>query len=396
MIVVGAGPYGLSVTAYLAAAGAPVRCFGEPLEFWRRHMPAGMILRSSRRATHLANPGRVLSIDRYESETGRTLRSPSLRLQEFVDYGTWFQERAVPGLDPRRIESVERASRSGRGFAVRLAGGEQIEASHVVVAGGLEPFANRPEPFRSLPAKLISHTSDHADLEQFAGRRVVVVGGGQSALEGAALLAERGATVEVLAKAPAIYWLPDDTQPGASNGRRRIPLPPTGVGGRVSGWAAAIPDAFRQMPRGAQRRVSERCLRPAGSGWLAPRLAGVTISCGRSAVAARAELEEVVLRLDDGSERVADHVMLGTGYDVEITRYPFLAPDLAARVDTVGGSPLLGPGLESSVPGLHFVGAPAVLSFGPVMRFVVGSWYAAPSVALSVVERRRPPIRFAF
>jgi hypothetical protein len=36
------------------------------------------------------------------------------------------------------------------------------------------------------------------------------------------------------------------------------------------------------------------------------------------------------------------------------------------------------------VPGLHFVGAAAAESFGPLMRFVAGSGYAARSVARRV------------
>lgn len=45
------------------------------------------------------------------------------------------------------------------------------------------------------------------------------------------------------------------------------------------------------------------------------------------------------------------------------------------------------PGLESSVPGLHFLGAPAAWSFGPIMRFASGGWYAR-SAAPRVVPGR--------
>ena len=67
-----------------------------------------------------------------------------------------------------------------------------------------------------------------------------------------------------------------------------------------------------------------------------------------------------------------------------------------ADIRLAGGYPVLGAGLESSVPGLHFVGAPAAYSFGPVMRFVVGSWYAAPAIARRAADRRQPPVSFAF
>ena len=102
------------------------------------------------------------------------------------------------------------------------------------------------------------------------------------------------------------------------------------------------------------------------------------------------------MALDDGSERVVDHVLLGTGYQIEVGRYPFLDPSLAKEIETVGGYPKLKSGFESSVPGLHFLGAPAAFSFGPIMRFVVGTWYAAPALAARVGGTRQRPLRRAF
>lgn len=142
--------------------------------------------------------------------------------------------------------------------------------------------------------------------------------------------------------------------------------------------------------------MAYRCIRPAGSGWLVPRLAHVRISCSRSMAAAVPVGEAVRLVLDDGSERIADYVLLGTGYAIDVRRYPFLAPDLKAAIEVAGGYPVLGPGLESSVPRLHFVGAPAAFSFGPIMRFVIGSAYGAPALTRRVLGRRQPPASFAF
>jgi hypothetical protein len=164
----------------------------------------------------------------------------------------------------------------------------------------------------------------------------------------------------------------------------------------LSGWIAAAPDAFRHAPASAKPWVSQRCLRPAGSGWLRPRLESVVLSRGVSVTGAHAHDGGVRLELDDGSERIVDHVLLGTGFAIDVSRYQLLAPDLAAEMQTSAGYPQLGPGLESSIDGLHFVGAPAALSFGPVMRFVVGSWYAAPAVTLRILGRRQRPFRFSF
>ena len=142
--------------------------------------------------------------------------------------------------------------------------------------------------------------------------------------------------------------------------------------------------------------MAYRCIRPAGSGWLVPRLARVPILCSRSVAAAEPVGAAMRLVLDDGSERIADHVLLATGYAVDVRRYPFLAPELKAAIEVAGGYPVLGPGLSLSVPRLHFVGAPAAFSFGPIMRFVIGSAYGAPALTRRALGRRQPPASFAF
>jgi len=392
-VVIGAGPHGLAAAAHLRAAGLHTRSFGVPLEFWRSNMPAGMRLRSRKRSSSISDPARELTIDRFEQERGRSPRTPplaSLPLEEFVEYGLWFAQKVVPDLDTRRVRSVSRDD--GR-FRLTIEDGEVLEAQRVVVAAGISPFPRRPELFAGLPSSSVSHAADHTDLGVFEGRRVLVVGAGQSALESAALLREGGARVEVLVRAPGVRWLREDEDPGP---RLALPRPPTDVGGFVNGWIAAAPDLFRRVPRALQPWVTYRCIRPAGSGWLRPRLREVPIVCAARAVRAEHDGDVVRVVMDDGSERVADHVLLATGYEIDITRYQFLAPALVDEIVTVGGYPRLGPGLESSVARLHFLGAPAALSFGPIMRFVVGSWYAAPALALRALGRRQRPLRFSF
>jgi predicted ATP-grasp superfamily ATP-dependent carboligase len=232
-VIIGAGPNGLAAAAHLREAGIDARCFGEPLASWSHQMPAGMLLRSRRRSSHIADPQQALTIDDYEQDEGLRLSQPNLKLEEFIDYSRWFQQRAVPDLDTRKVTEVGR--RDGD-FGVRLDDGEELRASRVIVAAGLSPFVNHPAPFAALPRSVCSHTHEHNDLGGFTGRRVAVVGSGQSALECAALLNEASATVEVLARAEAINWLDDGAGEVASPADRRrrgspISPPPTDVGG---------------------------------------------------------------------------------------------------------------------------------------------------------------------
>ncbi|HVQ12578.1 MAG TPA: hypothetical protein VMS40_03265, partial [Vicinamibacterales bacterium] len=96
------------------------------------------------------------------------------------------------------------------------------------------------------------------------------------------------------------------------------------------------------------------------------------------------ERERLRVRLNDGSESTVDHVVLGTGYRVNVARYPFLSPELVQQIDRVNGYPRLDSGFETSVPSLHFLGAPAAWSFGPLMRFVAGTEFTAQALARRV------------
>ena len=109
------------------------------------------------------------------------------------------------------------------------------------------------------------------------------------------------------------------------------------------------------------------------------------ITTGRAIVSAKPMGDGLSITSDDGSKRIVDHVMSATGYRIDISRYDFLPSELIAAIRCRQGYPELLAGMESSVPGLHFLGAPAALSLGPLMRFVSGTAYAAQALKRSVV-----------
>jgi Pyridine nucleotide-disulphide oxidoreductase len=369
-VVVGAGPYGLATAAHLRGAGLEIAVFGEPMASWERHMPAGMLLRSRREASSIGDPEHAWGLSAFEAAHGLGASSP-VPLEHFVAYGRWFAARAAPDVDPRRVVAVE------PGFVVRLEDGEAVHARRVVVAAGIVGFARRPAPFAELPRDVCSHAADHDGLARFAGQRVAVIGGGQSALESAALLAEAGAEPVVLARRPAIRWLgPEEPAPGLRyHAYRHIAL-----GGARSSWLIARPALWNWLPFDWREDFAARTIGPAGAAWLRPRLEGVQIRTAEEVVAASAGTR-VRLRLAGGRSLDVAHVLLATGYEVDVARYEFLSEGLLRHVRRRGGYPALTRGLESTVRGLHFVGAPAALTFGPVMRFVCGSWAAARGVA---------------
>jgi FAD-dependent urate hydroxylase len=379
--IIGAGPYGLSATAHLRTVrGLDVHTFGEPMSFWERNMPMGMLLRSGWAATHIADPNQSMTLDAFRAASRNHFSSP-VPLDRFVDYGLWYQRQAVPDLDRRKIARVESDT---RGFRLNLEEGETVLARRLVVAAGIGSFAWRPSTFAGLPSSLVSHTSEHRELQRFARRQVLVIGGGQSALESAALLHEGGAEVEIVARTRQINWLGGlvarTFQYGLGSTVSKLLYAPTDVGPAGISQVVARPDLTRRLPRPVQDWLRKRSIRPAGARWLVERLREVPINLGRSVVSAAPVGERIKVRLSDGNERTIDHVFLGTGYRVDVSKYDFFAPELAQSISRFQGYPRLREGFETSVPNLHILGAPAVWSFGPLMQFVVGTHYAASAL----------------
>ncbi|MET8782793.1 MULTISPECIES: FAD-dependent oxidoreductase [unclassified Streptomyces] len=399
VVVVGAGPYGLSVAAHLRQAGMPVRIFGEVMGSWRHAMATGMFLKSTPAATDLSAPepgGRLADFRRMHDESELTELTP-IPCDVFVRYGLWFQQRYVGEVDPARVVAVDRAQRSDPHFLVGLDDGRRFPAAAVVVATGLSGLAHIPEELRRIVPEgpgvraLVSHTSHHTDLSPYAGRRVAVVGGGQSALESAALLHEAGADVQVLVREPRVLWgmEPDLVRPWT----HRVVKPASPLG---TGWVLAAvckaPGGVRRLPAAARMMLFRRALGPSGGWWLRNRVEGIVpVRTSRRVTHVEAAESTVRLGIDGpgGSETLTvDHVLAATGYRLDMDAVPFLSPALRSALGCVPGSkaPDLSDTFESSVPGLYFTGSLAAPMFGPMMRFVAGTGFAATRIARHVAR----------
>lgn len=374
-VVIGAGPYGLAMTAHLRARHIPTLTFGKPMDFWKK-MPPEMFLKSSWSALNIAEPSGRYSLNRFAQATGIQKQEP-VPLKVFLKYAAWFQERLIPDIDQT---FVKRLTHSGKTFRLALADGREVQASRVVVATGVAPFAIFPAYTRHLPAECVSHSQDHSDFREFRGKRVVVVGSGQSALESAALLHEAGAETELIARGP-INWIDRRLYmlPGFA---KRIFYPPSDVGPPGVNWLVAFPQVFRRFPATTRFKLDERAVRPSGARWLRSRVDGV-INMTPFTTITRAVLQgaEILLELSDGTIRQVDHILLGTGYQPDLDALDFIDTGLRKRIRDHSGSPDLNQWFESSVSHLYFTGGLAGYNFGPLCRFVVGSKATAHQIA---------------
>jgi cation diffusion facilitator CzcD-associated flavoprotein CzcO len=386
--VIGAGPFGLSTAAHLRARGIPVRVFGDPMVSWRDHMPAGMLLKSTPAASNLDAPQRGHTLVDYCDAAGipRLVTDEDIvPVETFIAYGRWFQQKLVPELEQVRVVSVDRSEQGG--FQLKLDSGESFTARAVVVATGLSGLSHLPPelaaaaPDGPAPTAPVSHSSQHHDLTRYSGRELIVVGAGQSALETAALAAEAGARVRVVARGRGSvdFGAPPWKQP-----RLR---PESPFGRAWSLWALTYyPHPYRRLPAGVRHYLVRRVLGPLGAWWLRDRFEGkVQVTEVDRIVTADVSDGHPVLEVLGHTGRkdrlAADHVIAATGYRVDLAAMDFLGHELRTALAVSRGTPRLGAGYVSSVPGLYFTGLPAAASYGPVMRFVCGTEFASPRLA---------------
>jgi cation diffusion facilitator CzcD-associated flavoprotein CzcO len=393
VVIVGAGPFGVSVAAHLRSAGVDFRIFGKPMYRWRYQMPKGMFLKSEGCASNLSDPLGRCTLARYCAAAGLDYRERGkpVPLDVFTEYALDFQREFASDVEEVMVTGLESSS---DGFHVQLANGTTVKAGKVIVATGLEYTAQIPPVLRLLPKKLCSHSADHHDLSEFAGRDVLVVGGGQSALEAVALLSEQGVSSRLLVRKSSLAW----NTPPSTNVRshyQRIRHPMSNLGEGLELWMyCTAPMLFRYLPSSIRSEKVRTVLGPAGAWWLRDRVDGqVQILTGHSI--SKAEPVQGRIRVQatgsDGetTELVTDHVIAATGYRFDVNALPFLSPALKSRLRLDQEAPVLSRDFESSVPGLYFTGLASANSFGPGMRFLQGAAYTARAISSHIAGRMR-------
>ena len=389
--IIGAGPYGVSIAAHLRSIGMDFRIFGIPMNRWRAQMPLGMLLKSEGCASTLSDPTGHHTLARYCAEECLPYGEwgEPVSREVFTRYALSFQRDLVPGVENTMVTAVCQ----GNMFELELSSGERLNAEKVIIATGLEHMAYTPPELDRLPANLRSHSADHHDLSKFKGRDVTVIGGGQSALETAALLHEEGASVRLLVRQPLVRW---NSDPSTINRtlyhRLRRPRTDLGEGLRLWFYSNAL-WLFRHLPQRIRLERAKKVLGPAGGWWLKDRVVGrVPILLGHSVRSSEARGDRAALQLSDRDGKsldwVTDHVIAATGYRFQLRRLPFLTEDLKSRLRNEEQLPVLSANFESSVPGLYFAGLASSYSFGPAMRFLAGAGFAARRISRHLAAAR--------
>jgi thioredoxin reductase len=409
--IIGAGPYGLSLAAYLANAGIEFRIFGKIMESWKTKMPPGMLLKSYPWASCLYDPTSSLTLKQFYADRGIPYDDSliSVPLQTFMAYGEAFQARFVPNVENKMLISIKRST---EGFQAVFDDGEVLKARQMVIAVGVHPFKYVPSNLSHLPAEFFSHSCEYGSLEGFTEKEVAILGSGSSATDLAALLYHKEAKVTLIARATELPFMPVPEIKNILSTKlrqlasplkplKRLLSPNSCIG---STWllkvCANTPKIFHSLPEKIRLDIVRNQLGPSGH-WTTKKIVEghVQLNLGRNLEFAEIRNGKINLRLstrDGATENLqADHLIAATGYKIDLTQLRFL-DKLLPDIHGVENAPILTINYESSVPGLYFIGPASVNSFGPVVRFVCGAIHSSRRITQHLSEKSKSHSRVSY
>ncbi len=363
LLIIGAGPYGLAMAAQAYRDGLDYLIVGDTMSFWRVHMPAGMFLRSAC-DWHL-DPANVHTIDAYLEHLGLSPRDVEpLSLDFYLGYAEWF--RRINAIEPLADHVMQLDQELGGQYRAHLASGDVVSARRVVIALGFGAFQHISDDLASiLPPGTYGHTCEEVDLGSLSGKRVLIVGGRQSAYEWAALLHEAGVSdTYIVHRHPAPVFAHADWSWVGPLVDKTISTP---------GWYRRLADVAKDEIVRHLYAEGRLKLEP----WLRDRIEqqGIAIWENTHVVSCvHREDGDVCATLANGENICVDRVILATGYKVLIERLPLLMTgNILPHLQTHSGFPLLSESFETNLSGLYITSLPATRDFGPFFGFTIAA-----------------------
>jgi FAD-dependent urate hydroxylase len=381
-LIIGAGPYSLATAAYAIALGVEVIVVGKTLDFWKTNMPRGMFLRSGP-DWHL-DPRETYTFEAYLKQRGFThpqVKPVSLDL--FLDYASWFMGQYALATHPALVTHLSRANGA---YTATLDDGSQIRADNVLLGLGFAWFKHYPQDVvERLPRRSYIHTCDTVDFEFYRGKRVLIVGGRQSAFEWAALLCEKGAeAVHITYRHATPQFIEPDWSWVQPMVRRTLD---------DYGWWRKLAVEEQEKIQHAFWSVGRLTL----EAWLDARVHQPNIHIHEKTVIVSAKEHgdrTCDVLLGDDSILNVHRIILATGYRPNMHNVGFL--DRVTIRDALvmhEGFAALDTEFQTNLPNLYITGLSATRDFGPFFGFTVGCPVAGKIIGDAVASEQARGIK---
>lgn len=373
LLIIGAGPYGLTTSGFAKSLGLDFEIVGMPMSFWREHVPKGLLLRTGK-DEHF-DVECIHTMDAFFDECGASEEETTpLPVSRYLDYSDWFIKKKSLSIINDYVRDL---SQLEKGFLAQMAGGRKITAKNVAVAVGMADSKFIPKNLSAIiPEGRYSHSSDYGDFNQFNNKSVLIIGGRQSAFETAALIAEEGASAHVVCRHPTPTFTHCDFS-FMHEFIANIEANPT--------WYKNL--GVYEKQQWNNKAFEEGRLKL--EYWLEPRLktGNVQISDNANLINVEPFNNQMHAVLDNQKTITCDHIIFATGFKPDIHRLSFLnRGGLLNTLNIQEGSPVLDKRFQSSQKGLYFIGMFSMADFGYSFGFGTGA-LAAAKLLLSDMAR---------
>ncbi|WP_176083764.1 NAD(P)/FAD-dependent oxidoreductase [Martelella sp. HB161492] len=309
---------------------------------------------------------------------------------DWMDYMLWFRDAI--DVDIHNETRLEALAESDNGVRLSLSGNTALPAEitcrHLILANGTDGCGGPliPADIAALPRQFWTHSAEEADDSHLADKDVIVLGSATSSFDWAVRALEEGAkSVTMVARADGLS--------------RTEALAWTNFPGYLGHYASLSDDekwrfsksffALKVPP--TQDQYDRACAYPQFRMEFASGIRSIAIEGERLAVTTAR------------GKRMADHILLGTGYAIDFTLRPELAvlegrfqrwedrftPEVIEEAPAIGAFPYLGHGFELTprsdadqwVRRIHMFNGGAVPSLGPVSNGITGVKYGIARIA---------------
>ena len=377
-LIIGAGPFGLSMSAYCKHNNIPHLIVGKTMDFWKSNMPAGMKLRSGF-DWHL-DPTGTDTFEEYMEASGLLPEDyHPIPIELYLDYTTWFVNQK--GINPLEtlVSDLDYDEKTGL-FVAKLQNGEEIFSKNVLIAIGFKYFKNIPSEFTEIfPEGSFTHTADITSFENFKSKRCLIIGGRMSAFESAALLYEVGC--------PEVYISYRHDTPEFTESAWNWVIP-------LLNKMLEDPNWYRELNPIEKEEIGKNFYREGRlkmEPWLTPRIEKDTIFLlpKTEVVNSRAISDEgLQINLKNGEQITVDHIIMATGFKVDMNNIPFLnSGGILEKLNIKNGYPELDINLQTNIPGLYVTSMAATQDFGLFFGFTVSVNTSAKIIGNSLRNR---------
>lgn len=364
VLIIGAGPYGISLFNELTRQKTSCIMVGIPFSLWMNHMIGGLHLRSNILASEIYSVDDRFSWKNYFNALDLNLnvdKRMRIPVRWFQHYAKWVLQQLPDKLIEEKIIHLEKRHSK---FLATTQSGINIEADKVVVATGIGGHAFIPNELKIFSKDCVVHSYQTKLYEYNKNKNILIIGAGQSAAD----------TLIALSPHNKMTWVHRDSVVYYHE--------PLNIPQFLFNIIHRLTPVFYYFPKTVHQLFGKKFTSPTIDPIVKNQITNSNVSELQLSIP-DLKLEEVKRKIVSHSlNSTFDQVIACTGYHFQLKTFGFFESALRDKIKVNRHSiPILNWHYETSVPGLYMIGGISEASHGPAARFMMGCRQATLNVS---------------